>query len=223
MEIERVPRTSQQAAASYTRLSQWYDRLGGSEEQHIATGLRLLNAQPGERALEFGFGTGHGLVALAQSVGETDHVYGLDLSPGMIDVARERIEKEQLMDRVIVQRGNVLHLPYASDTFDVMFSSFMLDLIDTPDLPIVMSECRRVLRSTGRVGLVSMSKACGARASQIVVKVYERAHRWLPALIDCRPIYVQTMLTAAGFQIETAQTRSMWGLPVEIVIAHKGA
>jgi ubiquinone/menaquinone biosynthesis C-methylase UbiE len=223
MEIERVPRTSQQAAASYTRLSKWYDRLGGSEEQHIATGLRLLNAQPGERALEFGFGTGHSLVALAQSVGETGRVCGVDLSPGMIAVARERIEKEHFTDRVAVQRGNVLQLPYADDTFDVVFSSFMLDLIDTPDLPLVLNECRRVLRPQGRVGFVSMSKACGARASQIVVKVYERAHRWLPALIDCRPIYVQAMLTTAGFQIETAQTRSMWGLPVEIVIARKGA
>jgi hypothetical protein len=65
-----------------------------------------------------------------------------------------------------------------------------------------------------------MSRAC---ASNIVVKLYERAHHWLPALIDCRPIYVQNMLAAAGFQIETAQTRSMWSLPVEIVIAHRGA
>ena len=176
---------------------------------------------PVNAALEIGFGTGHGLVALAHDVGETGRVCGIDLSPGMIAVARERIEKEHLTDRVVMQRGNVLHLPYASGTFDVVFSSFMLDLIDTPDLPIVLNECRRVLRSNGRVGLVSMSKACGA--SNVVVKVYERSHRWLPALIDCRPIYVQTMLVTSGFQIEMAQTRSMWGLPVEIVIARKGA
>jgi len=218
--IERVPRTSQQAAASYTRLSKWYDRLGGSEEQHITTGLQLLNAQPGERALEFGFGTGHGLVALAQSVGDTGKVCGLDLSPGMIEVARERIEQARLTDRIGVQCGNVLQLPYASGTFDVVFSSFILDLIDTPDLPLVLNECRRVLRANGRAGFVSMSKACGAN---LIVKLYERAHRWLPALIDCRPIYVQALASAAGFQIEVAQTRSMWGLPVEIVIARKGA
>ena len=219
--IERVPRSSQQVAYAYTRLSRWYDWLSKSSEgPHIVTGLQLLNAQTGERALEFGFGTGNGLVALAHGVGQTGRVCGLDLSPGMIEVARERIEKEQLTDRVIMQRGNVLHLPYADNTFDVVFSSFMLDLIDTPDLPIVLNECRRVLRPNGRVGLVSMSKAC---AGNVVVKVYERFHRWLPALIDCRPIYVQTMLTTAGFQIDAAQTRSMWGLPVEIVIARKGA
>jgi ubiquinone/menaquinone biosynthesis C-methylase UbiE len=221
MEIERVPRTSQQAATAYTRLSRWYDFLGKSSEgPHIATGLRLLNAQPGERALEIGFGTGHGLVALAQSVDKMGRVCGIDLSPGMIVVAREQIEKEQLTDRVAMQRGNVLHLPYASGAFDVVFSSFMLDLIDTPDLPIVLNECRRVLRSSGRLGLVSMSKAC---ASNLIVKVYERAHRWLPALIDCRPIYVQTMLAVAGFHIDVAQTRWMWGLPVEIVIARQEA
>ena len=219
--IERVPRTSQQAATAYTRLSKGYDWLGKSSEgPHIITGLQLLNTQTGEHALEIGFGTGNGLVALAHGVGQTGRVCGIDLSPGMIEVARERIDKEQLTDRVILQRGNVLHLPYADNTFDVVFSSFMLDLIDTPDLPIVLNECRRVLRSNGRVGLVSMSKTC---AGNVVVKVYERFHRWLPALIDCRPIYVQALLVTAGFQIETAQTRSMWGLPVEIVIARKGA
>ncbi len=219
--IERVLRTSQQAAIAYTRLSRWYDWLGKSSEgPHITTGLQLLNAQAGERALEIGFGTGHGLVALAQSVGQAGQVCGIDLSPGMIAVAREWIEKAHLTERVVVQRGNVLHLPYATGTFDVVFSSFMLDLIDTPDLPIVLRECRRVLRSNGRVGIVSMSKAC---SSNLIVKLYEHAHRWLPALIDCRPIYVQAMLVTAGFQIEVAQTRSMWGLPVEIVIARQEA
>jgi ubiquinone/menaquinone biosynthesis C-methylase UbiE len=220
--IERVPRTSQQAATAYTRLSRWYDLLSKSSEgPYIATGLRLLNAQAGERALEIGFGTGHGLIALAQGVGQAGRVYGIDLSPGMIEVAREQIEKEQLTERVVVQRGDVLHLPYATGAIDVVFSSFMLDLIDTPDLPIALNECRRVLRANGRLGIVSMSKACAARASNLIVKVYERAHRWLPALIDCRPLYVQTMLATSGFHIDTVQTRSMWGLPVEIVIARK--
>ena len=262
--IERVPRTSQQAAASYTRLSKWYDRLGGSEEQHIADGLRLLNVQPGEHALELGFGTGRSLIALAHAVGSTGRVYGIDLSPGMIAVAREQQQTDATLlsscpsavsghpvsrmgnrvesstgspkrparlrrnsadkattrgnDVVTLHRGSALHLPYATASFNAVFSTFMLDLIDTPDIPIVLGEMRRVLKPGGRLGLASMSKAC---AGNVVVKVYERCHRWLPKLIDCRPIYLQSAVESAGLHCAVHQTRSMWGMPVEIVVARK--
>ena len=243
--IARVPRTEQEAAESYTRLSKWYDRFGGSEEPHIAEGLRLLNAQPGERVLEVGFGTGRSLIALAQAVGSTGRVIGIDLSPGMIAVAREQVRKDTVRasfprasggntaaqpttsgcpttalghDNVVFHRGSALHLPYADASFEAVFSSFMLDLIDTPDIPIVLNEMRRVLKPGGRAGLVSMSKAC---AGNVVVKVYERFHRWLPKLIDCRPIYLQHAVEAAGLRCEVQHTRSMWGIPVEIVMATK--
>jgi ubiquinone/menaquinone biosynthesis C-methylase UbiE len=256
--IERVPRTEQEAAASYTRLSRWYDRLGGSEEPHIAEGLRLLNVQPGERVLEVGFGTGRSLIALAHAVGSTGRVCGIDLSPGMIAVAHEQLRKHAALtscpsvvalpaakrrrragrighpdvagrgagfppqargnDVVTLQRGSALHLPYATASCHAVFSTFMLDLIDTPDIPLVLGEMRRVLKLGGRLGLVSLSKAC---VGNVVVKVYERFHRWLPKLIDCRPIYLQHAVEAAGLHCEIHQTRSMWGIPVEIVVATK--
>ena len=217
--IERVPRTEREAADSYTRLSKWYDRLGWSSEgPHIAEGLRLLGVQPGERVLEVGFGTGHGLVALAHAVGLSGHVIGIDLAAGMIAVAREQLGKDNMTNAVRLIRGSALHLPYAAASFDAVFSSFMLDLIDTPDIPCVLAEMRRVLKPGGRVGLVSMSKAC---AGNFVVRVYERFHRWLPSLIDCRPIYLQYSMEAAGLHCEAYQTRSMWGIPVEIAVAKR--
>jgi len=217
--IERVPRTEQEAAEPYTRLSKWYDRLGKSSEgPHIAEGLRLLNAQRGERVLEVGFGTGHSLIALAHAVGSTGQVIGSDLAEGMIAVAHEQVRKENVCEVVTLNRSSALHLPYGAASFDAVFSSFMLDLIDTPDIPIVLSEMRRVLKSGGRLGLVSMSKAC---AGNVIVKVYERFHRWLPKLIDCRPIYLQSAVESAGLHCEVHQTRSMWGIPVEIVVAKK--
>jgi ubiquinone/menaquinone biosynthesis C-methylase UbiE len=217
--IERVPRTEQEAADSYTRLSKWYDRLGRSSERpHIAEGLRLLNVQSGERVLEVGFGTGHSLIALAHAVGSTGQVIGIDLAEGMIAVAREQLRQENAANGVMLNRGTALHLPYAAASFGAAFSSFMLDLIDTPDIPCVLGEVRRVLKAGGRAGLVSMSKAC---AGSVVVKVYERFHRWLPKLIDCRPIYLQSAVESAGLTCEVHQTRSMWGIPVEIMVASK--
>ncbi len=217
--IERVPRTEQEAAESYTRLSKWYDRLSRSSEwPYIAEGLRLLNAQPGERVLEVGFGTGHSLVALAQAVGSTGQVVGIDLAVGMIKVAREQLCQENMLDTVLLHRGSAPHLPYASAAFAAVFSSFTLDLIDTPDIPVVLGEMRRVLKPGGRVSLVSLSKVGTGNAA---IKIYERVHRWLPRLVDCRPIYLQQTVQAAGLHSEVQRVRSMWGIPAEIVVAHK--
>ncbi len=216
--IERVPRTEKEAADSYTRLSKWYDRFGGSEAPHIAAGLRLLDVQPGGHVLEVGFGTGHSLIALAHAVGSTGQVIGIDLAEGMIAMARAQLCKAKAANIVNLNRGSALRLPYATASFDAIFSSFMLDLIDTPDIPGVLGEMRRVLKPGGRLGLVSMSKAC---TGNVIVSVYERFHRWLPKLIDCRPIYLQQSAESAGLHCEAHSTRSLWGIPVEVVVASR--
>lgn len=48
-----------------------------------------LTARPGDRVLEIGCGTGRNLAFLREAVGPAGHVYGVDLSQGMLDKARE--------------------------------------------------------------------------------------------------------------------------------------
>src|SRR5512147_2098615 len=99
--IKRVNRSKEAARASYNRLSRWYDFVaGGTEEKYRDWGLEKLAAQPGEKILEIGFGTGHCLVSLAKAVGPAGHVLGLDISDGMLAIARQRLQQEGLEDRV---------------------------------------------------------------------------------------------------------------------------
>ena len=68
--ISRVTRSKAEARASYNRLSRWYDIIAGStESKYRDLGLQALDAKPGERALEVGYGTGHCIVSLAGAVG----------------------------------------------------------------------------------------------------------------------------------------------------------
>ena len=201
---------------NYDRLSRWYDWFASSEKHFTEIGLRMLKIQPGEKVLEIGFGAGQGLVALAHSAGETGKVYGIDLSEGMFRVAQARIARAGLSSRVELHLGDAARLPFEDDFFDAIFISFTLELFDTPEIPLVLGECKRVLREDGRLGVVALEKKdCRA------VKIYEWFHARMPALVDCRPIHARKTIEAAGFELAEASEEAMWGLPVEIVIARK--
>ncbi len=215
-EVSPVHRTKEDAQATYNRLSSIYDLLAGSSEKpYREEGLKMLAVQPGEVVLEIGYGTGQALVQLASAVGPLGEVYGIDISPGMWEVARERIAGAGLAHQVALEVGDAAQLPFARDFFDAVFLSFTLELFDTPEIPQVLAECRRVLKSDGRLGVVSLAKA---GRGNLAVQLYEWAHRQFPKFIDCRPIYVRAALEAAGFSIQGAKKRAMWGLPVTIVV-----
>jgi ubiquinone/menaquinone biosynthesis C-methylase UbiE len=217
VQVTRVERSRESAKRAYDRLSQWYDLIAGSSEKKFAdAGLRKLDVQTGERVLEIGYGTGNSLVALAAGAGTAGRVCGIDLSNGMAQVAQRKLKKSGLSARVGLQCGDAVHLPYPNGYFDAVFMSFVLELFDTPELPLVLRECRRSLRSAGRIGVVSLSKK-----ETLPVKLYEWFHLRFPAYVDCRPIFVRATLEEAGFQVVEAEERSMWSLPVEIIIARK--
>jgi hypothetical protein len=75
-----------------------------------------------------------------------------------------------------------------------------------------------VLQSGGRLGVVAMHKP--ARPNRIV-RLYEWFHAHYPAYADCRPIHAGELVGNAGFQLEQQAIKSMWGLPVEILVARK--
>lgn len=217
MEISRVTRSKAEAAQTYSKLSRWYDVIANPSESRLRNmGLEVLAAKKGEHILEIGFGTGHALLSLARSVGETGHVCGVDLAEGMHSVAAQRLAQAKLANRVELKLGDGLELPFETGRFDAVFLSFTLELFDTPEIPLVLQECRRVLTPEGQIGLVSLSKKPG-----VLVAVYEWFHKKLPAAVDCRPIPARQFLHNARFYVLNATEASMWGLPVDIILAEK--
>ena len=205
--------TREQTRQNYDRMSRWYDMFAGSEKKFTETGLQILGAKVGERVLEIGFGTGHSLAMLAQQVGETGLVIGVELSPGMIEVTRKRIQAKSPERSAQMIQGDGTLTPFASNSFDAAFLSFTLELFSEAEIPVVLKECHRVLNQEGRLVIVSLAKK-----DVLACRLYEWGHKRWPVMLDCRPIELHKSLETGGVRVQAAKVQTMWGLPVEIVL-----
>lgn len=215
--FSRVNRPRSEAAEFYTRLAPWYDLLAGSEKRFVRRGVDLLDPNPRERILEIGFGTGYAQERIIPHL-EDGFSAAVDISEGMAIQAQRKLGLAGLLDRSGLTISDSLPLPYSSDSFDGIFSSFTLELFDTPQIPILLSECRRVLKPTGRLVIVSLSKD---QPLGLPGRLYESFHNRFPTIADCRPIPVRHLLEKNGFDIADVKNKKMWGLPVVLVAADR--
>jgi demethylmenaquinone methyltransferase/2-methoxy-6-polyprenyl-1,4-benzoquinol methylase len=110
-------------------------------------------------------------------------------------------------------QGDGTLLPLVRDSFDGVFLSFTLELFNDADMATALGECQRVLKSDGRLGVVSMAKQ-----DVLACRLYEWGHAHWPAVLDCRPIKLREHLEAGGFRVQVLKVEMMWGLPVEIAL-----
>lgn len=203
----------------YDRLSSFYDLISArSEGIPRSTGLVMLRITSGECVLEIGVGTGAALQELTNSIAPGGKVFGIDLSTGMLKRTRLRLTGANNIPPVNLCCGDACWLPFLTSSLEVIFMSFTLELFLSSEIPLVLKECQRVLKPGGRIGVVSLS---GTGPDTWMRKAYEWSHRRFPAWVDCRPILVKEALLGSGFQIQDSTCQSMWGLPVEIVIAQR--
>ncbi|MBN2057761.1 MAG: class I SAM-dependent methyltransferase [Candidatus Saganbacteria bacterium] len=198
-------------------MSRWYDVISGPfGQKYTDAGLQQLAPQPGEKALEIGYGTGYALVSLAKAVGQSGKVHGIDISDKMKEIAQHRVRKAGLLEQVELVRGDATKLPYAENFFDLIHMSFTLELFPDKLIPVLLQECRRVLRPGGRLGVVAMSNKS---KPTWMLRLYNWSHKAFPAYVDCRPIFAAKLIEQAGFAIINDKEMNMWGLPVTVIAA----
>ncbi len=214
-DITPVRRPLSASARFYSRLAPWYDWLAASEQSLLKDGVWMLNPQHGESLIDVGAGTGRGLELILQEESNGLHI-GLDLSKGMCLTARQKLIQYHPNLSPDLLQGNALKIPLQSNAVDAIFCSFTLELFDTPLIPSVLDEFRRILKATGRLLLVSLSKD---QPLPWTGRVYEQLHLLLPTWIDCRPIPVLSLLQASGYQVVQDKQVHLWGLPVSISLS----
>ena len=133
----------------------------------------------------------------------------------------ESLLRREGYSNVDLREADCRNLPFADNSFDVLYNGYMLDLIPLTDMPSILSEYKRVLKPGGRLVLLNMSKK-----DDQTITLYEKLYMKLPASFvlnymgACRPVLMEQHIREVGFQdVEREYIGSI--IPSEIVTGFK--
>ena len=201
-ETERVRRHYDRNAESYDQLIDPFERVlfGGGREW-------VCSRAQGE-VLEIAAGTGRNLPFYPEGVRLT----AVELSPGMLEIARRRAQELGVQAELRV--GDAHDLPFPDASFDTVVATLALCTI--PDDRRAVAEAARVLRPGGLLLLLEH-----VRSPILPVRILQRAFNPLTVLIENDHLIREPLrhIQDAGLVVEHLE-RSKWGV-VERLAARK--
>jgi SAM-dependent methyltransferase len=140
------------SASTCLDMSERYDALDGyaaDADLGLGCGLptEMADLQPGEHVIDLGSGAGLDAFVARRAVGSDGYVLGVDMTSEMVEKARANAKKLDYAN-VDFRLGEIEALPTDDDTFDIVISNCVLNLV--PDKAQAFREIFRVLRPGGR-------------------------------------------------------------------------
>lgn len=152
----------------------------GREGRFRGRSLDRLAPAAGERVLEVGCGRGNSFAAVREGVGPAGGVVGLDVSEGMVDAARERIEEAGWVN-VSALRGDARRPPVRDGTFDAAYASMSMSAVPEPGRAV--RAVHEALRPGGRFVVLDarpFQRWPWRALNPVVTPLAERATNWVP-------------------------------------------
>jgi len=136
---------------AYSRKARSYEKFGSAIFENLASPLlEMSQIRPGEKVLDVACGVGIPSLAAAKLIAPGGSLVGVDLAPGMVDLARIRAQRLGLSN-VSFQEADAEQLPFPNESFDAVLCH--QGLAHFTDRTNALSEMRRVLKPEGRVAL----------------------------------------------------------------------
>ncbi len=144
----------------FEKIYKRYDRMNSiiSFQQHRLWRkevMKRMNVSKGDHTLDVCCGTGDWTMALAEEVGPSGKVVGLDFSVNMLSVGIKK-KLQSKMKHVEFEHGNAMELPFDDDQFDFVTIGF--GLRNVPDYLQVLKEMHRVVKPGGKVVCLETSQ-----------------------------------------------------------------
>jgi ubiquinone/menaquinone biosynthesis C-methylase UbiE len=155
--------------------------------------------QGADRVLDAGGGTGSTALLAAERVGASGRVTLMDLSDGMLAVARRRAKAAGLADRVELCAGDLVHLPFADGAFDAALSTYSMCPLYDPARGAL--ELYRVVRPGGRLGIAHSAEPPARVTRWLADRVESVAWRFPWLSLGCRSVTVLPVLESAGARV----------------------
>jgi SAM-dependent methyltransferase len=199
-----MSQTEQQIDPWGARARDWADVEDEGSRPLFEAVLDALAVAPGTRLLDVGCGSG---LACAIASGRGAQVSGLDASPGLLEIARERVPDGDF------RLGDMVSLPWEDGLFDAV--AFINTFFFASDREATLREAARVARTGARIAVISWSSADRVESTAYLAAL-EPLLPPLPAEIDpfIQPAELIRLARATGLRsAEVVDLDWVWRYP----------
>lgn len=156
---------SDQIQALFDRIAPVYDQLNtvlsfGQHRIWKQMAVKWSGAKPGDSCLDLCCGSGDLAQMLAEKVGKTGQVYGVDFSSAQLAVARDRVDRRCLKPLIHWVESDVLALPFDENQFDCATMGY--GLRNVTDILLSLKEIHRVLKPGAKAAILDMHRPSSA-------------------------------------------------------------
>jgi phosphatidylethanolamine/phosphatidyl-N-methylethanolamine N-methyltransferase len=191
----------------YEKMASVYDLFFGLPlHDGRAKAIRRMSIKPDDQILEVGVGTGISLPLYPRQCSVT----AIDLSDGMLERARTRVEQYNLRNVRLIQM-DATQLKFPDNSFDIVYAPYFISCV--PDPLAVTREMRRVCKPGGRLVFLNhflSANAVGSKLERAIAPLTMRLG--FKSDFDLPAFLAQTSLRAAS--IEKVNVPRIWSLVI---------